>query len=355
VQRLFRFPSPDLATGSKFQDNTQLRHADANYNFTHLTGDVVDVQVGGSFREYKLNSFGTVFTDADGPIKYSEFGVYTQVQKKFADERIKVTGSVRYDKSQLFDGNFSPRLSVSYTLGANRNRNLRASVQTGFRNPTTQDLFIGLDIGQTTLLGSAEENLDRFSERDDLNNVYTGRDAYENSYSAQSVANGTFVQADIDIVKPEKITAYEVGYRAQFGSVILDGSIYYNQYQDFIANETVIAPGVGSVNGTAAEQQAARDAAVNIQSRKIFTASTNSDVDISSYGLIGGVSGQFKGFDLGVNYTFADFDFDQEEDPDFRSSFNTPKHKVKASIGKDDLFTNFGFGVNAVWSDEYFW
>ncbi|KZS39819.1 hypothetical protein AWE51_09220 [Aquimarina aggregata] len=347
--------NPDLTEGSRVKDESQFTHADANYNFSHITGEFADIQVGGSVREYKLNSFGTVFTDADGPIKYSEFGVYTQVQKKLLDDRLKITGSVRYDKSQLFDGNFSPRFSVGYTLGANRNRNLRASIQTGFRNPTTQDLYIGLDIGANALLGSAPDNLDRYVIQDPSGNQITGRDAYENSFSARSVLEGNPVAADIDIVKPEKITAYEVGYRAQFGSVVLDGSVYYNQYEDFIANESVIVPGVGRVNGTPAEQAAAAAAAANIQTRKIFTASTNSDVDISSYGFIAGVTTQVKGFDLGVNYTFAEQDFDQSKDPDFVSSFNTPKHKVKATFGKEELFKNFGFNVSGRWSDEYLW
>ncbi|WP_109302238.1 TonB-dependent receptor [Aquimarina sp. AU474] len=346
--------NPDLSEGSKFTEKSQFRHADANYNFSHITSDFADIQVGGSFREYKLNSSGTVFTDINGPIKYSEFGVYTQIQKKLLDDRLKLTGSVRYDKSQLFDGNFSPRFSVGYTLGANRNRNLRASVQTGFRNPTTQDLYIGLDIGASTLIGSAPDNLDRYTD-EIFGNTVTGRDAYENSFSASSVAAGAPVAANIDIVKPEKITAYEVGYRAQFGNFIIDASAYYNQYQDFISNEEVIVPLVGSVNGTAAEQAAAINAAFSPQTSRAFTASTNSDVDINSYGAVAGFTTKFKGFDLGANYTFAEQDFDKEQDPDFRSNFNTPKHKVKASIGKENLFNNFGFNTNFVWSDEYFW
>jgi len=60
-------------------------------------------------------------------------------------------------------------------------------------------------------------------------------------------------------------------------------------------------------------------------------------------------------FDLGINYTFADFDFGQTSDPDFQPQFNTPKHKVKASFGNTALFENFGFNVNYRWSDEFLW
>jgi outer membrane receptor for ferrienterochelin and colicin len=65
--------------------------------------------VGGSFRQYQLNSFGRIYTDKDGPIYYNEYGTYT-VNKKFMDDRLKFTGSIRYDKAQNYDGNVSPSL-----------------------------------------------------------------------------------------------------------------------------------------------------------------------------------------------------------------------------------------------------
>jgi outer membrane receptor protein involved in Fe transport len=36
------------------------------------------------------------------------------------DDRLKFTGSIRYDKAQNFDGNYSPRLSVVYSGGQNK-------------------------------------------------------------------------------------------------------------------------------------------------------------------------------------------------------------------------------------------
>jgi len=193
--------NPDFETGgARFQDETQIRHADANYNFGYLTDGFADIQVGGSFREYRLRSFGTVFTDPDGPIIYSEIGAYAQIQKKFIEERLKFTGSVRYDKAELFDGNFSPRLALGVTLGEERNHNIRASYQSGFRNPTSQNLFMGLNVIRAITMGSAEENLDREQRDFDLspagagivgtNSVtITGRDAIENSYTKAGKSN----------------------------------------------------------------------------------------------------------------------------------------------------------------------
>ena len=121
---------PDLVTGSKFQDQTKYYHADANLNLRDYI-DWAEFQIGGSYRKYSLNSNGSIFTDYDGPIDYDEFGIYTQGQKKFLEEdRLKVTASLRYDKAQNFDGNFSPRISFAYAGGEGKNQNFRASFQT---------------------------------------------------------------------------------------------------------------------------------------------------------------------------------------------------------------------------------
>ena len=353
---------PDLLTGSKFQDATQLRHADANYNFSHITQDFADIQVGGSYRQYKLNSFGTIFTDSDGPIKYSEYGIYTQIQKKLMEERLKLTGSIRYDKSELFDGNFSPRLSVGYTAGAERSHNLRASVQTGFRYPTTQDLFIGLDAGRAILVGSAESNLDREVRTFTLSGVgaaatgsqtatVLGRAAYENSFSLNSVLTGAPAKSDVELVKPEKVTAFEVGYRGRTGKVIIDVNAYYNIYKDFISNETVLVPYYGEVGDNSLSLLALQQ-----NDFKAYQTYTNSSADVKSYGATFGLGTKvFGDFDLEGNYTYSEEDFDQASAPDFRTSFNTPKHKVKISFGNTEVFTNFGFNLNYRWSDTYLW
>src|SRR5690554_1443670 len=354
--------NPDLAEGSQFRDGSQLYHADANYNFTHLTSDFAEIQVGGSMREYRLNSFGTIFTDYDGPISYSEVGAYTQIQKKLMEERLKLSGSVRFDKSELFDGFFSPRLSVAYTAGEKKNHNIRASVQTGFRNPTTQDLFIGLDAGRAILVGSAEANLDRYVRTFPLSgtgqtvtgsptSTISGRAAYENAFSLSSVEEGNPQNANIDLVKPERVTAIEVGYRGKVNRLIIDVGAYYNTFRDFISNETVIAPLYGEVGDGSLSLLALQQGDF-----VVFQTYTNSSVEVKSYGAVVGASTKvFGNFDLDANYTYAKEDFDQAANPDFRTSFNTPEHKVKVSFGNTEVFKNFGFNVNYRWSDTYFW
>ncbi|NNK82532.1 MAG: TonB-dependent receptor [Flavobacteriaceae bacterium] len=360
---------PDLLTGSKFQDASKYYHSDANYNFSHLI-DWADIQIGGSYRQYNLNSFGTIYTDSDGPIDYWEYGLYTQIQKSLElseSLELKITGSVRYDENQFFDGFLSPRISAGLTV--NRDHNIRASVQTGFRNPTTQDLFIGLDAGPYVLVGSAPENLDRYSRSYQISGTgqalgvpasvtQTGRAGYENSYTLSSAlalaATGNPAVLEVanpDVVEPEKVTSAEVGYRGKFNKFNIDFSAYFNSYKDFISQATVVSPLYGTVGDNTLSVAALANG--DTQAYNIYT---NSQAKVNSYGASIAISTRvFGDFDLSGSYTYAKLDFDKDKYPDFVTNFNTPEHKFKASFGNDELFKNFGFNVAYRFSDDYYW
>jgi len=374
----------DFTTGSKFKDNSKIYHSDVNYNFRDLI-KFAEFQLGGSFRRYSLNSDGTIFTDYDGAIEYDEYGAYMQMQKKFMSDRLKFTGSIRYDKSELFEGQYSPRISFVYSAGANKNHNFRASFQTGFRNPTTQDLFIGLNLGPFALIGSAKDNLYRYNETLDVSFAgqqpesaatptganqpaqisMSGSNAYTNAYTLASVTafaasqNPADLQvANVKLVKPEQVKAFEVGYKSVLeNGFSVDISAYYNMYNDFMSTSRVISPyyGTAGTDSTDPDVQLSYKALAN-GDRRVYQVYSNSATDINSFGFGIGLSKKvFGNFELGANYNYAEFEFDQAKDPSFIAGFNTPKHRVKASISNEKLFKNFGFAVNGRWSDEYLW
>lgn len=361
--------NPDLTQGAKFIDHSKLYHSDVNYNFRDII-KWAEVQVGGSWREYIMNSEGTIFTDYDGPISYREYGAYAQLQKKFLDDRLKFTGSLRYDKSQNFDGNVSPRVSFVYSAGASKRHNFRLSYQTGFRNPTTQDQYIGLDLGPFALIGSAAENLDRFQETVNVSAAgqtiagqpatigMSGQNAYRNAYTVASVqafgASGNVADlqvANIGLVKPEQVQAFEAGYRTVVqNDLSIDINGYYNIYNDFMNTARVISPYYGTV-GTPLSYQA-----LAFGDRRVYQVYTNTTAEISSLGFGVGLSKKvYKDFELGVNYNYAQFNFKQQDDPDFVAGFNTPKHRIKASLGNAKVIKNLGFNVNVRWNTEYLW
>jgi len=367
-----------VLTGSKLVDNSKIYHSDANYNFKDII-EFAEIQVGGSYRLYELNSHGRIYTDKDGPINYNEYGAYTQLTKKFIDDRLKFTGSVRYDKAQNFDGNVSPRVSLVYSGGQSRRHNFRGSFQTGFRNPTTQDQYIGFNVGSAILLGSAPDNLVRYSETLPVSTptgqflaggttvVMTGLNAYNNSYTASSVGALTATgnpavlkKTNVDYVKPEQVKAFELGYRSFIRDVSIDVNGYYNIYNDFIGNLNVVAPFYGTAQDapspTANDEGTKTLHALQNGNYRVYQLYTNTDVEIESLGFGLGLSTKvYRDFEVGVNYNYAEFKFDQEKDPSFEAGFNTPKHRVKASFGNEKLFKNFGFNVSGRWNSEYLW
>jgi outer membrane receptor protein involved in Fe transport len=371
---------PNVLTGSKLVDNSRIYHSDANYNFRDLFKPA-EIQVGGSYRVYELNSFGRIYTDAESAINYNEYGVYTQVQKKLMEDRLKLTGSIRYDKAQNFDGNYSPRVSFVYALDKEKNHNLRGSFQTGFRNPTTQDQYIGFNIGNRVLIGSAPDNLTRFTEDLPISAAsgggiatLNGVNAYTNSFTKDSfllfdaayrsgppsglaAAGENLVKANVDLVKPEQVKAFDLGYRGNIEGFSLDVNGYYNIYNDFIGNINVITPyfGTAETSPTDISSTSALTALANRDTRE-YQLYTNTKVEVKSYGFGLGVTKKiYKNFEFSGNYNFSDFEFDQGKDVDFEASFNTPKHRVKGTLSNDKLFPNFGMSISGRWNSEYLW
>ena len=373
---------PNILTGSKLVDNSRIYHSDANYNFKDIIKPV-EIQVGGSYRLYELNSFGRIYTDLNDPIKYNEYGVYTQLQKKLLDDKLKLTGSVRYDKAQNFNGNFSPRVSGVLALNDAKTHVLRASFQTGFRNPSTQDQYIGFNIGNRVLVGSAPDNLDRYKETITVNPAFTpvvtpfsapynvditGNNAYNNSYTESSVtdfkaklasdpvgAAALLRKTNAPLVKPETVKAIDLGYRGSFKGFAIDLNGYYNIYNSFIGNANVLSP----LYGDAVDAPSIADPSVNAlisDNTRAFQLYTNTNLEIVSLGVGVGITKKiYQDFEFTGNYNYAQFDFDQAKDPNFEAGFNTPKHRAKATISNDKLFGRLGLSVSGRWNDSYLW
>ena len=361
--------NPDLTTGAKFQDESKVYHSDWNYNFGHMW-DWAEVQVGGSYRNYELNSSGTIYTDYDGPINYGDVGVYTQVVKDMLDDKLRLTAAARYDKAEFSDGAITPRVALAYTAGEYDNHNFRVSYQTGYRNPTTQDLFIGLDVGIARLVGSSPDNPARFVRDYSVSAAgqqlgipatvtLTGESAFNNSFSASSVqamaatGNPALLQASgVEYVEAERLQSIEFGYRAKLSpTFIIDANLYRNAYENFISTEAVISPYYGQVGDNSLSILAIANGDF-----ETYSAYTNADAEVESWGATFGMSTKiFKNYDLSANYTKSVLEFDEELYPDFSTYWNTPEHKVKVQFGNTSLFENVGFNVAWRWFSDFYW
>ena len=141
--------TPISQGGGLFLDRSDLYMAEGQYNFSNLL-DFAELLVGANYKQYVLNSQGTLFPDTAGSIKINEVGAYTQLSRGFNEDKLRLTASIRYDKNENFDGRFTPRFTALYKVA--EDHNIRASYQTAYRFPTTQNQWINLVIGGGTVL-----------------------------------------------------------------------------------------------------------------------------------------------------------------------------------------------------------
>lgn len=349
-------------SGAGILSQSKLYHAEGQYDFSN-TIKVVGLLVGGNFRLYDMFTNGTLFDDLNNKVTIKEGGAFVQLSKKLLAEKLKLTGSLRYDKNQNFDGRFTPRASAVYTLA--ENHHFRTSYQTGFRNPTPGDQYIKLNAGPITILGGVPDNSN-------------GMNVYENSFTSTSlgpffgafgaaVASGTpppqavnqvkdlLVKSNVAYIKPERIQSFEVGYKTLINnSLIIDANYYFNSYNDFLLNQVVMQPNSpvlgsdGKVN-----PQAAFDL-LNGNSR-LFQLYTNASERVTSQGATLGLTFLLpKNYALGGNVTWAAFDLKKANINDI-PAFNTPKYRTTVTFGNRALTKNIGFNLAWRWQDEFDW
>lgn len=325
--------------GAKFDDKTNLYHYEGLYNFSNALNDVVELQVGGSYRIYQLRSGGTIFDDLHHKINIDEYGAFAQIAKKLFNDKFKLSLSGRYDKSTNFDGRFTPRISGVLTVAPNNN--IRMSYQTGYRNPTSQNQYIDLSVagGRQRLIGGIPEMLNKYGMLT-TNKPYT--DASYRAYDA-SLASGTPNPALLKVyefdprgIRPESVQSYEVGYKGLLGpKFLIDAYAYYNKYKDFITGVDVY------------------QAQGSTYPFPKFGVPVNAAGKVTSYGAALGVD-----YLLGKNYNLSgNVSYNKIGDlpADYINDFNTPKFRYNLGLGNKEIIKNIGFNVNYRWQGEFFW
>ncbi|MBB6235420.1 outer membrane receptor protein involved in Fe transport [Pedobacter sp. AK013] len=323
--------------GAKFDDKSNLYHYEGMYNFTNLFDKVVEFQVGASYRLYDLNSAGTIFNDLNESINIKEYGAFAQIGKKLFNDKVKFTFAGRYDKSQNFEGRFTPRVTGVFTVA--KNNNIRVSYQTGYRNPTTQNQYIDLSVGggsQRLIGGLPEIMFDKYHL--DNNKAFT--DVSYRAFLASAAATGTPNPAllqqytfDTKGVRPESVQSYELGYKGLLlPNLLVDVYGYYNIYKDFITAVDVYQ----NVGGSFVKFGVPVNAEGKVTS---YGAALGLDYLVGKYTISGNVSYNKIG-DLPVNYI---------------NDFNTPKIRYNLGFGNKEIIKNFGFNLAYRWQDQFYW
>jgi iron complex outermembrane recepter protein len=329
------------AGGTRFFDKSALYHTHGEYRFTPswLSYWVV----GANARIYRPYSEGTIFIDSlvargndsvYNRITNHEVGMYTGVEKKFLDDRIAVSGTVRVDKNQNFDWLVTPAASLVYT--PNRNNFLRFSFSSAVRNPTLTDQYLFFNVGRAILVG----NLNGF---DSLITVPSFVEGVSNSGVAVDVSK--FEYFNVDPIRPEKVRTFEVGYRTTlWDRLYVDAGYYFNFYRDFIGYNLGVT--VPVTNGF-----------VDLPKLQAYRVAANSTSQVTTQGFSIGTNYYFNTYyQLSGNYSWNRLNKLSVDDP-IIPAFNTPEHKFNLTVSGRDMamlgLKKTGFNVTYKWIEGF--
>lgn len=333
-----------IPTGGLFLDRSDLWVTEGQYNFKEAI-PFVELIVGASWKQYILNSQGTLFIDYDDRIRINEYGAYGQLTKKLFNERLTLSVSGRYDKNENFKGRFTPRATALVKLA--QDHNIRLSYQTAYRFPSTQQQYINLEIGGGQfLVGGLPWILNSSMPGGKTGPGLGSGNVFRLTNSLQPI--GTYQYREF---KPESVTSYEVGYKGLIAKKLMIDVYYYTgEYQNFLGRTllgkqtSATQTQIFSIVENAASMSSQADGSVKIDPIKVKTSGYGIGLD---YRLTGGLS------------VFANYYHDKlgNVPAGFNADFNTPAHRTNfglghAGFGKDKRVV---FNVNGRWQTSFLW
>ena len=323
--------------GSQVVDRSSVYQAEGMYNFREFI-DFMDFQVGASYRFYNIVSDGTVFIDEPGdPLTIYQFGGYAQAIKNFANDRVRLTGTFRFDKDQNFKAQYTPRFSLIYFVDRAKNHSIRGTFQTAYRFPALSDQFIDFNTGMYTIVGG----LDKVKDRYNFSSTYLFPMSGTNPITDKPVLdNGPMTLPSLDV---EKVVSTEVGYKGLFlnKKLYVDAYIYYNRYKGFEASQLLAQYDTPNPDET--------------DSYTLYQTFFSTDETVSSMGWAISIDYLFRNGILVKGNVANNKLLDGINDPGVAANYNTPEYRTNISIGHNRIIKNMGFNVNFHWQSAFTW
>ena len=135
-------PQFSLQSGLPLEERSDIFHVEGqtNFNFQQERGRVV---VGGSVRNTRVNTSGTLMNLANDDRSDDLYSIYGQVEYKLIP-RLRVVGALRWDDGDLFDRQFSPKGALVFS--PDENNSFRFSVNKAFQTPNYSEFFLQVPV-----------------------------------------------------------------------------------------------------------------------------------------------------------------------------------------------------------------
>lgn len=349
--------------GAALRVRSNLLHLEGLVNWDKLFPSffkTLDIHLlsGFDYRNYFIIPDGNYFinpTDSSRALQYGKKGYFFQLNKDFFKQTLKVSATLRVDKSDYFELKYNPRITAVYSPLSSIH--FRTSYQSGFRFPSIFEGFSNVNSGGVKRVGGlpvmsngvfensyTKASIDVFQVQNiiDVNsNGYTVSQAIEKNKSMLKKNPYTYLQ-------PEYVKSFEIGVRGILlkKKLYFDIDFYYNSYDNFIAQVEVSTPNTIF--------QDSIPTYLNSKTTQIkYRLWTNSKSKIYNYGTSFGFNYQLNdkiSFLGNVSYAKLDRidDIDGLED-----GFNTPGVICNGTIVTKKCWKNLGTGITYRYQTKY--
>ena len=331
-----------LERGTGFYDKSALNHIHSEY---HFQTDNTKLKIGANFRQYQPDSKGSIFMDTAMSITNNEFGFYTGAEIDFLGEILKLNTTIRADKNENFNLNFSPAASVVFK--PNNNDVLRLSFGSAIRNPTLSDQYLFYNVGRAILIGNLNGHGVRYGE-----NLVTIESLY-NYFSTTVPIYDSLIFFSVDPIRPEKTKSIEFGYRSTFSNKLyLDANFYYSEYEDFIGYKIGAKYRVDTTNGSYS---------ITLPTIQAYRMAANAENKVTTKGASVGLN-YYPNNDISIsgNYSWNSLNEKGTNDP-IIPAYNTPEHKFNLGCQvknihldqKHSFLRNYSLSLSYKWVEGF--
>jgi iron complex outermembrane receptor protein len=225
-------PQYSLASGQGLEERSGILHVEAQQSNSFAT-DRGRFVLGGSFRNYSLNTQRTLIGNADDDRTDNYYAVFSQLEYRITD-RVKGVVAARYDLGTLIDGQFSPKAALVFS--PTDRHSLRVTFNKAFQTPNYSEFFLNVAAAAPANLKPLEDALRANAQVGPLLAGVPDGQLFDNSTAVPVRARGN------RNLKVEKNTGFEIGYRGDLTDrFYVSADAYVNVLKDFV---TDLLPGV---------------------------------------------------------------------------------------------------------------
>lgn len=237
--RVSQDPQVSLSSGADLEETSAIYHVEGQYDESFL-GDEFRVVLGASFRNYNVDTKGTLMNTSNDNRSDNYYSAYGQVEWAPLDV-LKIVGAGRVDDGDLFETRFSPKGAIVFSPSPQHA--IRATINKAFMLPNYSEFFLQVQAGATPNPGALEGALNGYYATVQDPSVVGPQLAglmAQLGLPAQvgwNFATQTAVMAlGNEALEPETVLGYELGYKGEFGRGYVAVDLFWNQLENFVTD-----------------------------------------------------------------------------------------------------------------------